>query len=543
MIKRILYIEDNYYNILLVKKILEKEGFSFYEAKDGISGIELAKRIKPDLILMDINLPDLSGLEVTTRIRSIPELQNVKIIALTADISEGSREKSLVAGCDGFISKPINKNFINQLFKYLTGEKDEIGDKDEQIKYLKEYSISLVEKLENKIKELTKANEELEKSYKVLQNINKKLLYLNKMEENFISISSHELRTPIVVLKGFIDLAVDGSFGEISPKLSEILKICQNNIDKLISIVEDITDFARLRTSNIKINVNEINIEEFLSTIAKEYKSIFESRNLKFSYIINSSTKIIYADKELLFQAIHNYISNAIRNTPDFGEIILGFEENDNEYIFYVKDTGIGIEQQYLEKIFEKFFVIREATHHFSGNFEFMAGGKGLGLAIVKNIAKIHEGKSWAVSEGLGKGSTFYLTISKNFKKIAGQVSIQVSEKRLIYIINYKENIKPYISSIFEELFFDYDYFKSNIDNLESPLFVLMDISEINFEDIKLTINKIKSNLNYSDVPIIVVDKEENILKKGELFSLGVEEYLIKPIDKNKINSIISSLI
>lgn len=543
MIKRILYIEDNYYNILLVKKILEKEGFSFYEAKDGISGIELAKRIKPDLILMDINLPDLSGLEVTTRIRSIPELQSIKIIALTADISDGSREKSLVAGCDGFISKPINKNFINQLLKYIKGEKEEVSDKDQQIKYLKEYSISLVEKLENKIKELTKANEELEKSYKVLQNINKKLLYLNKMEENFISISSHELRTPIVVIKGFIDLAVDGSFGEISPKLKEILKICQNNIDKLISIVEDITDFSRLRTSTIKINVNEIDVKEFFSIITNEYKSIMESRNLKFSYNINTENTILYADKELLFQAIHNYLSNAIRNTPDFGEIILNFDENENEFIFSVKDTGIGIEEQYLEKIFEKFFVIREATHHFSGNYEFMAGGKGLGLAIVKNIAKIHDGKAWAFSEGPGKGSTFYFTISKNFKKIAGQVSIQIPEKKLIYLINYKENIKPYLSSIFEESYYDFENFNNNFEKIESPLLIIFDISETNFEYSKELISKIKKNINYSDVPIIVIDKEENIVKKGELFSLGVEEYLSKPIDKNKLNSIISNLV
>jgi|YNPMSStandDraft_2_1061718.scaffolds.fasta_scaffold00002_86 signal transduction histidine kinase len=541
--KRILYIEDNYYNILLVKKIVEKEGFSFYEAKDGLSGIELAKRIKPDIILMDINLPDLSGLEITTKIRSIPELNNIKIIALTADISEGSKEKSIVAGCDGFISKPIDKNFINILFKYIKGEKEEIEDKDKQIKYLKEYSTDLVKKLEDKIKELTKANNELENSFKVLQNINKRLLYLNKMEENFISISSHELRTPISIIKGFIDLIVDGAFGELNPKLKDILKIIQNNIDKLISIVDDITDFSRLRTSKININIDLINISDLFQKIKNEFSSIFETRNLNFNYEINTNNTIFYADKELLIQALYNYISNAIKNTPDFGKITIGFTDNEKEYIIYVKDTGIGIEEQYLEKIFEKFFVIKDASHHFSGNFEFLAGGKGLGLAIVKNIAKIHDGRAWAESEGKGKGSTFYLTISKDFNKTLGQYSLVMPEKKLIYLIEYNENIKPYLSDFFEEKYFTLEQFTKSIDDIPSPLLIIIDISNLNFENVKNLLSNLKNNPNYSDVSINVIDKEEDIIKKGELLAIGIDDYLIKPLDKNYFNKIVSNLI
>jgi CheY-like chemotaxis protein len=180
MATRILYIEDNYYNIVLVKKILTSNGFEFFEAKNGLEGIEKAKEIKPDLILMDINLPELSGLEVTTKIRSLKELEDVKIIAITADVSEGSREKALTAGCDGYIPKPIESDFVDRIKEFLTGKKETLASDDEKLKYLKQYSSELADKLEDKVKKLTEANKELEKAYKSIQTVNKKLLLLNQ---------------------------------------------------------------------------------------------------------------------------------------------------------------------------------------------------------------------------------------------------------------------------------------------------------------------------------------------------------------------------
>lgn len=105
---KVLYIEDNEYNRLLVKRVLMVEDIEILEAEDGKTGIEIARKENPDLILMDINLPEADGYEVTAQIKAIPTLTEIPVIALTANVMKGDREKTLAAGCDGYIQKPID---------------------------------------------------------------------------------------------------------------------------------------------------------------------------------------------------------------------------------------------------------------------------------------------------------------------------------------------------------------------------------------------------------------------------------------------------
>ena len=104
----ILYIEDNPGNLLLVKRVLEAEGYSVSEATDGPSGLALAAQLRPDLILLDINLPEMDGYDLARRFRNTPGLEHVPILAITANVMRGDRERTLEAGCDGYIMKPID---------------------------------------------------------------------------------------------------------------------------------------------------------------------------------------------------------------------------------------------------------------------------------------------------------------------------------------------------------------------------------------------------------------------------------------------------
>ena len=118
--KRILVVEDNETNMYLIRFILEKSGYEVIEAEEGTTGVELAIKEKPDLILMDIQLPDINGLEATKRIRASEADDDIPIIALTSFAMAGDREKALAAGCTGYIEKPINPGtFISEIEKYL----------------------------------------------------------------------------------------------------------------------------------------------------------------------------------------------------------------------------------------------------------------------------------------------------------------------------------------------------------------------------------------------------------------------------------------
>ncbi len=120
MSKRILYIEDNPDNRLLIRRVLQVEGYEVIEAVDGQSGMQQAADGKPDLILMDINLPEIDGYEVTARLKQLPGLSRIPIIAVTANVMKGDREKTLAAGCDGYIQKPIDIDLLpSQIERFL----------------------------------------------------------------------------------------------------------------------------------------------------------------------------------------------------------------------------------------------------------------------------------------------------------------------------------------------------------------------------------------------------------------------------------------
>ncbi len=123
MSKRILYIEDNPENRMLMRRVLMAEGYIVEEAVDGQSGMQKAAESPPDLILMDINLPEIDGYEVTARLKQLPNMLGVPIIAVTANVMKGDREKTLAAGCDGYIQKPIDIDLLpSQIESFLKKE-------------------------------------------------------------------------------------------------------------------------------------------------------------------------------------------------------------------------------------------------------------------------------------------------------------------------------------------------------------------------------------------------------------------------------------
>jgi two-component system cell cycle response regulator DivK len=119
----ILYIEDDFQNRVLVRRILEAYGYSVAEAEDGTGGLQMAQELVPDLILMDINLPGMDGYEVTTRLKNLQALAHVPIIALTANVMKGDREKTLAAGCDGYIQKPIDVDRLPEQIEHFLSSK------------------------------------------------------------------------------------------------------------------------------------------------------------------------------------------------------------------------------------------------------------------------------------------------------------------------------------------------------------------------------------------------------------------------------------
>src|SRR6059036_3184947 len=156
---KILYIEDNRENRMLVRAVLEAAGYILVDAEDGLAGIEAAIREEPALILLDINLPGVDGYEIVAILKSFPNLASTPMVALTAYAMQGDRQRTLVAGCDGYIQKPIDVDaFPRQVAEFLGGKREKVESRDEGV-YLRELNQRLVYRLLNQVEELKRLNQ------------------------------------------------------------------------------------------------------------------------------------------------------------------------------------------------------------------------------------------------------------------------------------------------------------------------------------------------------------------------------------------------
>lgn len=211
--KIILYIEDDPEARFLMADIIRYKGYIYLEASRGLEGIQLAEQHTPDLILIDLMLPDMQGYEVTTHLKTLPQLVNTPIIAITGATEKNVKEMVLAAGCDGFIPKPINvSEFVYKIEEFLSGHKENMEPEEERL-YLQKYNIQLVSRLKKKILELetlnenlTALNSELFASKEELSHYNDRLFYLNSLTNSLRTLSepSEIIRIlPQKIIEGF----------------------------------------------------------------------------------------------------------------------------------------------------------------------------------------------------------------------------------------------------------------------------------------------------------------------------------------------------
>lgn len=266
MHKKILYIEDDEQNKILVRKLLNSRGHEVLEADNGLEGIEKAKEFVPDLILIDINMPGLDGFETTTRLKGIDETKDIPIVALTARRTEEDRERSLVAGCSGFISKPIDiDTFVGTVEDYLSGVSETVP-RELEGKLLRNYCQYLVKSLETKVKRLEGINEELEKRVdertRELREMQSKVLEMEKKKTllELAGGAAHELNQPLTVLMSLSELLISHSDKENSEEYNLLVKL-RDECFRIADIVKKMASITDYKTKKYYKDINILDLD------------------------------------------------------------------------------------------------------------------------------------------------------------------------------------------------------------------------------------------------------------------------------------------
>jgi len=242
----------------------------------------------------------------------------------------------------------------------------------------------------------------------MVERLNQDMVQLKKLEQvrsQFLANVSHELRTPVFSIQGFIETLLDGAIDDPTVNRNFLEKARQHTI-RLNNLLNDLIEISRIESGEMKMSFRYFDIENFLKQVVDEMKSEAENKAIDLRYLENRTRDVeVLGDKERLKQVMINLIDNALKYTDSGGKVDVYFEDGEDLVKVFVKDTGCGIAQEHIPRIFERFYRVDKDRSR-------EVGGTGLGLAIVKHIVEAHKGELIVQSE-LKKGSKFGFTLRK----------------------------------------------------------------------------------------------------------------------------------
>ncbi len=377
----ILAVDDQPNNLKVLSSVLNKT-YSLSLANNGKMALKILDKIKPDLILLDIMMPEMDGFETCKEIKAKPEFADVPVIFLTARTEIEDVVKGFELGAVDYITKPFN---ISELRVRINNHISLFNAKkkiDEQKKELENKNAELVASEQN----LTKANNEKDK---------------------FFSIIAHDLKSPFSGLNGLLYILVADKDKIDDEERDDIIDSLYKSSKNVYSLLENLLEWSRIQKG--AINLYPENTRPF--EIIKVLKDLLSVQSSEKEISVETDIRedlVIIADQMMLNTIFRNLISNALKFTPDGGKIKSDYRKIDGYHQFSVEDNGIGMS----DKIKSRLFKIDEKVTSLGTNNE---KGTGLGLILCKEFVEMHGGKIWVESE-VGKGTTFYFTISDSLE-------------------------------------------------------------------------------------------------------------------------------
>ena len=520
--KIVLVVDDSLTIRMQVKNMLEAEGYRVMLAKDGEACLDLLKENIPDIILLDIVMPGINGLDVCKIIKENDQLKDIPVLMLTHVSDAANKIAGLKAGANDYVTKPFS---------------------------IEELNVRISSILQNRSlqKELINAREVAEASAQA--------------KASFLANMSHEIRTPMNGVIGFTDLLLET---EINDDQRKYLETIRRSGDLLLAIINDILEFSKLESGDIIFEERNLYLCQLLDDVIALIKPKLYGKSVKISYKIEPDIPpFVTGDPHRLRQVLLNILGNAAKFTEK-GEITakISLEDKKENQVFLhfvLRDTGIGISIENVESIFTLFTQADSSTTR-------RFGGTGLGLSITRKIARKMGGDCWVESE-IGKGSTFHVTgwfgvadgpdklkererpcdamekmevpwnpsillVEDNL--VNQQLARKIMEKmgHRVYVAgNGKIAVEMYMQQADEKRWSDYDSFFYDI------IFMDMQMPEMDGVEATKEIRKLEKSgeLRLKRIPIIAMTA--NVLDKDrdECFAAGMDDFITKPIKRDAI--------
>lgn len=362
---KILIVDDVMSNVLLLKVLLTNEKFQIATASNGRQAIDQVEKEKPDLVLLDVMMPDMSGFEVSQQLKANPETSEIPIIFLTALNSTADIVKGFQVGGNDFISKPFNKE---ELIIRVT------------------HQISLI--AAKRI--IVAQTEELRKTI--------------TGRDKLYSVIAHDLRSPMGSIKMVLNMLILNLPSEsIGEEMYELLTMANQTTEDVFSLLDNLLKWTKSQIGKLKVVYQEFNMVEVVESVSEIFTMVAGLKNIKIVQDMPVVPVVVRADIDMLKTVIRNLISNAIKFSNEGSEVLVSLTEEDGMAIVSVKDSGCGIDEENQKKLLH-------TDTHFSTFGTNNEEGSGLGLLLCQDFIVKNGGKLWFTSKK-GEGSTFSFSV------------------------------------------------------------------------------------------------------------------------------------
>jgi signal transduction histidine kinase len=403
---RVLIVDDTAANLQLLAKILMEQGYIVHPATDGEMALRFIQSVLPDLILLDIKLPEMDGYEVCRRLKESERTRSIPIIFISVLENEQDKVKGFQAGGVDYITKPFRPEEVTARIRTHLRLRELTVSLEQKVQERTKELLLITEQLREELAERKKAEDALRENENRLRQLNKelnttieKLAVANKELESFSYSVAHDLRNPLKVINDFADFLIQDYVERLDKEGRDCLEKIKKSTRRMNSIIDDMLLLSKISLQEIKIV--DLDLSELARLAINELSSA--NPNRKVTAKIQNGLKA-QADARLMSVTLGNLLGNAWKYTEKtlHPEIEFGAFEKDGQRIFFVKDNGVGFDMNQTEKLFVPFQRL-----HSEKEFK----GIGVGLAIVERAISRLGGKIWAEGE-VGHGAQFNFTIS-----------------------------------------------------------------------------------------------------------------------------------
>ncbi|ESQ77882.1 response regulator [Asticcacaulis sp. YBE204] len=409
----ILAVDDLDENLLALEALLRRDGLVLLKARSGVEALEILLKQDVALALLDVQMPEMDGFELAEMMRGSERTRRVPIIFLTAGSADRERRfRGYETGAVDFLQKPIEGDILRskvEVFFELYQQRQQIAAQRDALQSTAEENMRL-------LRESRRAAEALKEA--------------DQRKDEFLATLAHELRNPLAPIRNGLQILRMSPEGTMAVNVRDMM---DRQMTHLVRLIDDLLDVSRVSQGKIDLKRERMAAQDAIHAAVETARPLIDQLEHQFTLDLPEASVWVNGDLTRLAQVIANLLNNAAKYTPEGGRIVLSLSEDDGQAVIRVSDTGLGIDEDMLPKVFDLFTQLDRNLHR-------AQGGLGIGLALAQKLVHMHGGTIVARSGGLNQGSVFELRLPLSEAAARREADAPAAEHKPLNVLVVDDN-------------------------------------------------------------------------------------------------------